>query len=126
MPAGMLRGAEKRIVGETVDELGQNETDELNLQKREAFARFSAVWKDALGAGIEPEVLAHVALFAALGDLVATYGEIGGRRFRRAAARAHRGRRVHAAARPQLTSRRFCALRPSVALLFWRAAGAAG
>jgi hypothetical protein len=51
------------------------ETDDLHVQKREAFARLSAVWQDALGAGIEPEVLAHVALFAALGDLVATYGE---------------------------------------------------
>ena len=51
------------------------ETDELKLQKREAYERFSAVWKDAIGAGIEPEVLAHVALFAALGDLVSTYGE---------------------------------------------------
>lgn len=45
------------------------------MQKREAFARLSAVWQDALGAGIEPDVIAHVALFAALGDLVATYGE---------------------------------------------------
>ena len=53
----------------------QPETEELHLQKREAYARISAVWQDALGAGIEPEVLAHVALFAALGDLVATYGE---------------------------------------------------
>jgi hypothetical protein len=53
----------------------QPEAEELHVQKREAFARISAVWQDALGAGIEPEVLAHVALFAALGDLVATYGE---------------------------------------------------
>ncbi len=57
-----------------IDE-GSTETDELKLQKREAYQRFSAVWQDALGAGIEPEILAHVALFAALGDLVATYGE---------------------------------------------------
>jgi hypothetical protein len=55
--------------------LGRDETDELRLQKREAFQRLSAVWADALGAGIESEVLAHVALFAALGDLVSTYGE---------------------------------------------------
>jgi len=58
-----------------VDDLGQSDSDELRVQKREAFARLSAVWQDALGAGIEPDVLAHVALFAALGDLVATYGE---------------------------------------------------
>ena len=58
-----------------MDEMAHAETEELRLQKREAFARLSAVWQDALGAGIEPDVLAHVALFAALGDLVATYGE---------------------------------------------------
>jgi hypothetical protein len=58
-----------------MDESGRPDTDELKLQKREAYQRFSAVWQDALGAGIEPEILAHVALFAALGDLVATYGE---------------------------------------------------
>lgn len=58
-----------------MEELSQRESDDLRLQKREAFARFSAVWQDALGAGIQPDVLAHVALFAALGDLVATYGE---------------------------------------------------
>ena len=58
-----------------MDDLGQHETEEMRVQKREAFARLSAVWQDALGAGIEPDVIAHVALFAALGDLVATYGE---------------------------------------------------
>jgi hypothetical protein len=58
-----------------MDDRAQADTDDLSLQKREAYARLSAVWQDALGAGIEPEVLAHVALFAAFGDLVATYGE---------------------------------------------------
>jgi hypothetical protein len=47
----------------------------LAQQKHEAFVRLSAAWEEALGDGIEPEVMAHVALFAALGDLVATYGE---------------------------------------------------
>ena len=61
--------------GAEVDDPDSHESDELRLQKREAFARLSAVWQDALGAGIEPDILAHVALFAALGDLVATYGE---------------------------------------------------
>jgi hypothetical protein len=58
-----------------MDDTIRPDGDELTLQKREAYVRISAVWQDALGAGIEPEVLAHVALFAALGDLVATYGE---------------------------------------------------
>ena len=56
-------------------DIGHAESDELRSQKREAYQRFSAVWADALGAGIDSEVLAHVALFAALGDLIATYGE---------------------------------------------------
>ena len=67
--------------GQVMDEIGQPETEELKLQKQEAFQRFSAVWEDALLAGIEPEILAHVALFAALGDLVATYGESAVARF---------------------------------------------
>jgi hypothetical protein len=45
-----------------VDDLNSHESDELRSQKREAFARISAVWQDALGAGIEPDILAHVAL----------------------------------------------------------------
>ena len=49
--------------------------DDLGAQKREAFVRFAAVWHDALAAGIEPEVLAQVALFSALRDMVDTYGE---------------------------------------------------
>ena len=61
--------------GKKMDEILSQEAEQLRLQKREAYVRISAVWQDALGAGIEPEVLAHVALFAALGDLVATYGE---------------------------------------------------
>jgi hypothetical protein len=56
-------------------EIDHTDSDELRLQKREAFVRLSEVWKDALGAGIEPDVLAQVALFTALGDLIATYGE---------------------------------------------------
>jgi len=51
------------------------EQEALALQKQEAFVRLSAAWEEALGDGIEPEIMAHVALFAALGDLVATYGE---------------------------------------------------
>ena len=58
-----------------MEDLAHDETESLRLQKREAFERLSAVWQDALGAGIGPDILAHVALFAALGDLVATYGE---------------------------------------------------
>lgn len=58
-----------------MDDIIREEGQQLSQQKREAYVRISAVWQDALGAGIEPDVLAHVALFAAIGDLVATYGE---------------------------------------------------
>ncbi len=71
----MLGNRMTRELGEQMGEGPQPETEELALQKREAYERISAVWQDALGAGIEPDVLAHVALFAALKDLVATYGE---------------------------------------------------
>ena len=45
-------------------------------QKQEAFQRLNEAWQDALIAGIEPDVVAHAALFAALSDLVDSYGEI--------------------------------------------------
>ena len=65
-----------KLKGRDVDfATGADAEDDLSLQKREAFARFSAVWQEALGDGIEPDILAHVALFAALRDMVATYGE---------------------------------------------------
>jgi len=44
-------------------------------QKQEAFERLSEAWHEAIGDGIEPDVMAHVALFTALSDLVETYGE---------------------------------------------------
>ncbi len=51
--------------------------DELEIanQKQEAYQRLSHAWQEALTAGIEPDVVAHAALFAALSDLVETYGE---------------------------------------------------
>ena len=58
-----------------MEDPSQVEMEAISLQKQEAFVRISAAWEDALGDGIDPEILAHVTLFAALGDLVATYGE---------------------------------------------------
>jgi len=51
--------------------------DERNIaiQKQEAFQRLNHAWQEALTAGIEPDVVAHAALFAALSDLVESYGE---------------------------------------------------
>lgn len=54
---------------------GADFDDELRLQKHEALQRLAEVWIEALGDGIEPDILAHVALFAALRDLVDAYGE---------------------------------------------------
>ena len=57
------------------NQLAQTMSDDLGDQKKEAFERLSEAWHDAIGDGIEPDVMAHVALFAALSDLVETYGE---------------------------------------------------
>ena len=87
---------ESSIAGRTWTNSARAKPTSCALQKREAFERFSAVWQDALGAGIEPDILAHVALFAALGDLVATYGETAVADFAERLPGAHRRRRIHA------------------------------
>jgi succinylarginine dihydrolase len=48
---------------------------QIALQKQEAYLRLNHAWQEALTAGIDPEVVAQAALFAALSDLVETYGE---------------------------------------------------
>ncbi|MYZ48157.1 hypothetical protein [Propylenella binzhouense] len=52
-----------------------SEGDDLGHQKREAMRLVFEAWEEASGAGVEPEVLAHVSLFAALRNLVEIYGE---------------------------------------------------
>lgn len=44
-------------------------------EKQEALRYIIDAWAEALHDGIEPELLANASLFAALSDLVATYGE---------------------------------------------------
>ncbi len=44
-------------------------------QKKVALAYLTQAWGDAVAEGVESDVLAHAALFAALSDLVASYGE---------------------------------------------------
>lgn len=46
-----------------------------NSQKQEALRYIIDAWAEALHDGIEPEMLANASLFAALSDLVSTYGE---------------------------------------------------
>jgi hypothetical protein len=44
-------------------------------KKRVALAYLSEAWDGALSEGVDPEIVAHAALFTALCDLIATYGE---------------------------------------------------
>lgn len=46
-----------------------------DLQKRAALRYILDAWEEALHDGIEPEMLANAALFAALADLIDVYGE---------------------------------------------------
>lgn len=44
-------------------------------QKQAALRYILDAWEEALHDGIEPEMLANAALFAALADLISLYGE---------------------------------------------------
>ena len=44
-------------------------------KKRVALNYLSDAWDSALAEGVDPEIVAHAALFTALCDLIATYGE---------------------------------------------------
>jgi hypothetical protein len=46
-----------------------------DAQKQAALRYILDAWEEALHDGIEPEMLANAALFAALADLVSAYGE---------------------------------------------------
>jgi hypothetical protein len=48
----------------------------LNEEQKQAALRYILdAWEEALHDGIEPEMLANAALFAALADLIGAYGE---------------------------------------------------
>lgn len=51
------------------------ESVEIAEQKRAALAYLTEAWDEAVAEGIEPDIMAHAALFAALSDLIDTYGE---------------------------------------------------
>jgi hypothetical protein len=51
------------------------ETTEEKARSQEALRYILDAWEEALHDGIEPEMLANAALFAALADLVESYGE---------------------------------------------------
>lgn len=44
-------------------------------KKRVALCHLNEAWENAIAEGVDPEIVAHAALFTALCDLVATYGE---------------------------------------------------
>ncbi|MBZ0230549.1 MAG: hypothetical protein K8F58_19135 [Bauldia sp.] len=44
-------------------------------KKRLALAYLTEAWDEAVAEGVDSEILAHAALFAALADLIETYGE---------------------------------------------------
>jgi hypothetical protein len=46
-----------------------------NAQRQDALRYILDAWEEALHDGIEPEMLANAALFAALADLITAYGE---------------------------------------------------
>jgi hypothetical protein len=50
-------------------------SDPDDAQKQEALRYILDAWEEALHDGIEPEMLANAALFAALADLIDVYGE---------------------------------------------------
>jgi hypothetical protein len=44
-------------------------------KKRLALAYLTEAWDEAIAKGVDPEIVAHAALFTAFADLIATYGE---------------------------------------------------
>jgi hypothetical protein len=53
----------------------QAKSAESEAQKQAALRYILDAWEEALHDGIEPEMLANAALFAALADLIGVYGE---------------------------------------------------
>jgi hypothetical protein len=51
------------------------ESDTGDAQSHAALRYILDAWEEALSDGIEPEMLANAALFAALADLIDVYGE---------------------------------------------------
>lgn len=60
----------------TADETARTEENfTIAEKKRVALAYLSEAWDGAIAEGVDSEILAHAALFTALCDLIATYGE---------------------------------------------------
>lgn len=53
----------------------ESELQDASAEKQAALGYIMEAWFDARHDGIEPEAIANAALFAALSDLISTYGE---------------------------------------------------
>lgn len=58
-----------------VTSAGDLEEEELKEQKQVALELILDAWQEARIDGVSPDLMANAALFAALSDLVSTYGE---------------------------------------------------
>ncbi|MEX0853583.1 MAG: hypothetical protein WD036_09935 [Bauldia sp.] len=64
------------MTAHAIEPLGQgSEEASIARQKRLALAYLSEAWDGALAEGVDSEIVAHVALFTALADLISVYGE---------------------------------------------------
>jgi len=65
----VAKSLERNAIGMKLTEIAEQS------QKHAALRYITDAWEEALYDGIEPEMLANASLFAALSDLVSTYGE---------------------------------------------------
>jgi hypothetical protein len=62
-------------IAQVADENGVDDLATIKEKKKAALAYLCEAWDEAEAEGIDSEIIAHAALFTALCDLVATYGE---------------------------------------------------
>lgn len=59
----------------STDDAAADDLATIAEKKRVALAYLGEAWDGAIAEGVDPEIVAHAALFTALCDLIATYGE---------------------------------------------------
>jgi hypothetical protein len=62
-------------MAQVAEESGMDDLATIKEKKKLALSYISEAWDEALAEGIDSEIVAHAALFTALCDLIATYGE---------------------------------------------------
>jgi hypothetical protein len=63
-------------MSEATESMTRHQEDLAIAEKKQvALSYLIEAWDEALADGVDSEILAHAALFAALSDLVTTYGE---------------------------------------------------